>query len=557
MAYVSPLLTNMVSIVKKVAINLNRDFSEIERLQTSIKGSLDFTRIAFDKAQKAIVSEFSKFGEAYPVVLAGQNAQNKNSYFSVSVIDGIANFAHGNPDFAISVGLIDNGMVIDAVVYNPARDELFFAEKGKGAFREGFTDDSAIVEYYFVLGEESLGKINRGNNHLFELDVFVTSKTQGKICFNHLRIPAGDSVLDITNSFVEILQDPDDLSKAGEKDALRSKLYDTLLVPVMPYLSDVSTLYIAPDDQLCNLPFEILYNNESGLLQDRFTICRLVCGRDILFYDDQQESNGGCFILGGPNYEAEKGETSKAKERGVESSLVPVDALPFSGLEARRVARRCRVEPFIGNDATKFALQEALPCRIIHIATHGVFDEETEIDALYSAQLVFAGYNKWVSHKTESSGCGNGILTADEISRMDLHKTDLVVLSACQTGLGDTSYRSTRGLISAFSAAGARWIICHMWEASDFATPILMDAFYYAHLNLCMEVPEALQYAKNYLRGVTVGDLLREGWLDIPNDLDLPIESQEEILALRNANMRRRPFEDEFYWGGFTVHKSR
>lgn len=138
MAYVSPLLTNMVSIVKKVAINLNRDFSEIERLQTSIKGSLDFTRIAFDKAQKAIVSEFSKFGEAYPVVLAGQNAQNKNSYFSVSVIDGIANFAHGNPDFAISVGLIDNGMVIDAVVYNPARDELFFAEKGKGAFREGF-----------------------------------------------------------------------------------------------------------------------------------------------------------------------------------------------------------------------------------------------------------------------------------------------------------------------------------------------------------------------------------------------------------------------------------
>ena len=434
---------------------------------------------------------------------------------------------------------------------------VFFTDISFEGVCQKLPDDSAIVEYYFVLGEESLGKINRGNNHLFELDVFVTSKTQGKICFNHLRIPAGDSVLDITNSFVEILQDPDDLSRAGEKDALRSKLYDTLLVPVMPYLSDVSTLYIAPDDQLCNLPFEILYNNESGLLQDRFTICRLVCGRDILFYDDQQESNGGCFILGGPNYEAEKGETSKAKERGVESSLVPVDALPFSGLEARRVARRCRVEPFIGNDATKFALQEALPCRIIHIATHGVFDEETEIDALYSAQLVFAGYNKWVSHKTESSGCGNGILTADEISRMDLHKTDLVVLSACQTGLGDTSYRSTRGLISAFSAAGARWIICHMWEASDFATPILMDAFYYAHLNLCMEVPEALQYAKNYLRGVTVGDLLREGWLDIPNDLDLPIESQEEILALRNANMRRRPFEDEFYWGGFTVHKSR
>lgn len=138
MAYVSPLLTNMVSIVKKVAVNLNRDFSEIERLQTSIKGSLDFTRIAFDKIQKAIVAEFAKYGEAYPVVLAGQNPQNKNSYFSVSAVDGLVNFAHGNPDFAISVALIDNGTVIDAVIYNPARDELFFAEKGKGAYREGF-----------------------------------------------------------------------------------------------------------------------------------------------------------------------------------------------------------------------------------------------------------------------------------------------------------------------------------------------------------------------------------------------------------------------------------
>ena len=138
MAYISPLLTNMVSAVKKVAINLNRDFSEIERLQTSVRGSLDFTRIAFDKAQKALGNEFSKYGEAYPVIFAGQNPQNRTSYFSISVVDGISNFAHGNLDFAISVGLVDNGMVLDAVIYNPARDELFFAEKGKGAFREGF-----------------------------------------------------------------------------------------------------------------------------------------------------------------------------------------------------------------------------------------------------------------------------------------------------------------------------------------------------------------------------------------------------------------------------------
>jgi myo-inositol-1(or 4)-monophosphatase len=54
------------------------------------------------------------------------------------VIEGLANFAHGNPEFAISVALIDKGVVIAGVVYNPYRDELFFAEKGKGAYKEGF-----------------------------------------------------------------------------------------------------------------------------------------------------------------------------------------------------------------------------------------------------------------------------------------------------------------------------------------------------------------------------------------------------------------------------------
>ncbi len=138
MAYISPMLTNVVSAVKKVAVNLNRDFSEIERLQTSIKGSLDFTRIAFDKMQKSVIAEFSKYGEAYPVIFADKNPQGLNSYLSISIIDGLVNFAHGNPEFAISAALVDNGIVLCGVVYNPARDELFFAEKGKGAYKEGF-----------------------------------------------------------------------------------------------------------------------------------------------------------------------------------------------------------------------------------------------------------------------------------------------------------------------------------------------------------------------------------------------------------------------------------
>lgn len=138
MAYISPMLTNIVAAVKKASINLNRDFSEIERLQNSIKGSLDFTKIAFDKVQKGIKIEFGKVMPTIPVVLANEKTPKEGMFLLVSAVEGLANFAHGNPDFAISVALLSGQTILAGVVYNPARDELYFAEKGKGAFKEGF-----------------------------------------------------------------------------------------------------------------------------------------------------------------------------------------------------------------------------------------------------------------------------------------------------------------------------------------------------------------------------------------------------------------------------------
>jgi myo-inositol-1(or 4)-monophosphatase len=138
MAYISPMLTNIVGAVKKASINLNRDFSEIERLQNSIKGSLDFTKIAFDKIQKGLRVELGKVLPTIPVVLASEKTPKEGMFLSVSAIEGLANFAHGNPDFAISVALINGDTILAGAIYNPARDELFFAEKGKGAFKEGF-----------------------------------------------------------------------------------------------------------------------------------------------------------------------------------------------------------------------------------------------------------------------------------------------------------------------------------------------------------------------------------------------------------------------------------
>ncbi len=138
MAYISPMLTNIVAAVKKASVNLNRDFSEIERLQNSVKGSLDFTRVAFDKIQKGLKLELGKVLPALPTIMVNDKTPKDGMFLVVSGIEGLANFAHGNPEFAISAALMNGQTILCGVVYNPARDELFFAEKGKGAFKEGF-----------------------------------------------------------------------------------------------------------------------------------------------------------------------------------------------------------------------------------------------------------------------------------------------------------------------------------------------------------------------------------------------------------------------------------
>ncbi len=137
MAYISPMLTNMVGAVKKAAINLHRDFCEIERLQTSIKGSADFTKIAYTKIEKGLRIEVSKLMPNMPVVMINEKLP-QGVYLLASCIEGLTNYAHGQAEFAISLALVEGDNIYSGVIYNPARDELYFAESGKGAFKEGF-----------------------------------------------------------------------------------------------------------------------------------------------------------------------------------------------------------------------------------------------------------------------------------------------------------------------------------------------------------------------------------------------------------------------------------
>ena len=139
MAYISPVLTAMVNAVKKASVPMMRDFNELEHLQNSLRNDGGFAMHSCQKAEKILLDELVKFRPSYKVILnAKDTIPASGNFFLVSAIDGYKNFAHGNASFAISVAMVENNVVIAAVVYSPIYDEMYFAEKGNGAFKEGF-----------------------------------------------------------------------------------------------------------------------------------------------------------------------------------------------------------------------------------------------------------------------------------------------------------------------------------------------------------------------------------------------------------------------------------
>jgi myo-inositol-1(or 4)-monophosphatase len=137
MINVSPTLNVMISAARKAGRSLIRDFGEVEHLQVSIKGPANFVSAADHKAEEIIFRELSKARPGYGFLMEERGevvGADKTHRWIVDPLDGTTNFLHSNPLFAISIGLEREGQLIAGVIYNPASDELFTAEKGKGAY---------------------------------------------------------------------------------------------------------------------------------------------------------------------------------------------------------------------------------------------------------------------------------------------------------------------------------------------------------------------------------------------------------------------------------------
>ncbi|NES21187.1 MAG: CHAT domain-containing protein [Symploca sp. SIO3E6] len=270
-----------------------------------------------------------------------------------------------------------------------------------------------------------------------------------------------------------------------------------VMEPVRKLLGDSKQILLAPQAALNLIPFEALVDEEERFLVENYAFTYLTSGRDLLKLTNANPSQEPPLIIANPNFEVPaeiasldntmvtRGEEVKRLPSRVirDISQIPSPSLPGTKEEAEAIGEKLGVIPLMNRQATEAAIKNSNSPKILHIATHGFFkssfkselEEQTYQDnPLLLSGLVLAGFRKEQSGSNE-----DGILTAQEVSALDLVGTKLVVLSACDTGLGklDTGeglYSLRRALV----IAGAESQLISLWKVEDNATKELMIAYY-------------------------------------------------------------------------------
>ncbi|HMV82824.1 MAG TPA: CHAT domain-containing protein [Blastocatellia bacterium] len=297
-----------------------------------------------------------------------------------------------------------------------------------------------------------------------------------------------------------------------------ARIVDKLLMqPVRPLLGKSRRVLIAPDGGINLVPFAALVDADNRFLIKRYSFSYLTSGRDLLRLQVKQSSKQSALILANPDFgeEAIKGQASErmlryrpVSETDTGKGTILADAyfppLPGTGDEALAVSLLLSGSTLLVNkDATEARLKQTSSPNILHIATHGFFlaDEMVQDSAarllvtktatspgtspnisltnnptnpLYRSGLALAGANQLKSDSNE-----DGILTALETAGLDLWGTKMVVLSACETGLGEVrDGDGVYGLRRALVLAGAETQVMSLWAVSDLATRNLMIEYY-------------------------------------------------------------------------------
>ena len=262
---------------------------------------------------------------------------------------------------------------------------------------------------------------------------------------------------------------------------------------------------------------------ENEHLIDEYHFVYLSSGRDLLRPSNQASPTSAPLVMADPDFNLVSDPSQQkdnplqevsSKQRSYYSSQLQFRPLPGTRGEGIEIAKLLGVEPYLQEHALENVLRATTAPYILHLATHGYFlppatkGEEPRSgnrllnaseDILLRSGIALAGANTWLKGKKLPVAAGDALLNGEDVAALDLSGTELVVLSACETGLGEVfTGEGVLGLRRSFMIAGTKSIVASLWKVPDAQTQELMISFY-----------------KKILAGLPRGKALREAQLDV------------------------------------------
>jgi CHAT domain-containing protein len=298
--------------------------------------------------------------------------------------------------------------------------------------------------------------------------------------------------------------------------------------PIKEHITEGATVYYVPSQMLFQICLESLPLEDGTLLGDHYNFVRLSSARELV--KKQKKINVTSAVLyGGLQYDLEPEFMAQNAQQYDLSSLMVMRGgdivrgdsvfreLPNSRIEVESIAeilRRSKFEvtSYVGMNGTEesFLNMHGKSPQILHLATHGFYYTPTQAneidylkgysDAMSLSGLIMSGGNAAWSGKKLPEGVLGGLLTANNISCLDFSNTDMVVLSACQTGQGNVTAEGLYGLQRAFKKAGVGTMVMTLWSVSDKVTTEFMIKFYEVLAVNDWDKHKAFKQAKSYIR---------------------------------------------------------
>lgn len=302
--------------------------------------------------------------------------------------------------------------------------------------------------------------------------------------------------------------------------------------PLKESVSEGATIYYVPSQLLFQISLESLPMPDGSLLGSHYHFVRLSSARELVKMksNDSGSRENTAVLYGGLQYDMETTAMTEESKKYELSNLLVMRREIARGdsiyhelqgtkeeiLKIENVLKRNKwnVTSYMGTNGTEesFLNMHGKSPRLLHLATHGFYYSPSKAekidylkgytDAMSLSGLVLAGGNAAWLGKQLPNGVLGGILTANDIARLDLNNTDMAVLSACQTGQGKATTEGLYGLQRAFKKAGVGTIVMSLWSVSDMTTSEFMIAFYkcLADKNNAWNKRKAFEQAKEIIR---------------------------------------------------------